>query len=260
MLTIGGFIGHVLDLTPGGRREHTVDTVKAGDISQPLRAVVTTCMCTVAVIRRAIDLGANLIITHEPTYYKHEDETDWLADDAVYGAKRWLLDEHGIVVWRYHDHIHSLQPDGIVSGLVSLLGWDAYASPDKRICVLPPTPLQEIARYVAALLGSAPARVVGDPHMVCSRVGLAVGASGGQRQIGFLRSERLDLIICGEINEWELAEYVRDSNLLGQPLGLAVVGHIDSEEPGMAWLAGWLAGLYPDLPVTHVPASSPFVY
>ncbi len=259
MLTIGELIAQLLDLTPGGRRSPTVDTVKAGDTAQPLRGVVTTCLATVAVIRRAIDLDANLIITHEPTYYSHEDETAWLVDDPVYTAKRRLLDEHGLVVWRYHDHIHSLQPDGIVSGLLAQLGWEAYATPGQPwLCILPPTRLDRIVAHLAARTGAAHIRTIGEGQRRCSRVGLAVGAGGGQRQIGMIRSGALDLLVCGEINEWEVAEYVRDANLLGHALALAVLGHLDSEEAGMAWLAGWLSERYPGLAVTHVPAGSPF--
>ena len=37
-----------------------------------VKGVVSTFMATVDVIRQAIDLGANFIITHEPTWFKSE--------------------------------------------------------------------------------------------------------------------------------------------------------------------------------------------
>lgn len=254
-VTIQALIDRLLAETPGGLRHPTVDTIKAGDASQAVRGVVTTCMATVAVIRQAIALGANLIITHEPTYYNHLDETEALAEDPVYLAKKELIASHGLVVWRYHDHLHALQPDGIITGLLQALGWERFADPLARgLCVIPPTSLWDLVTLFKGRLELGMVRVLGDPAMLCERVGLAVGAAGGARQIAFLREQNLDLLVCGEINEWETAEYVRDADLLGHKRALLLLGHINSEEPGMAWLAVWLRGLFPDLAVTHIPA------
>jgi putative NIF3 family GTP cyclohydrolase 1 type 2 len=258
-LTIQAMIDRILAETPGGLRHPTVDTVKAGDPSQPVSGVVTTCMATVAVIRQAIAQGANLIVTHEPTFYNHLDETESLADDSVYLAKRELIDSNGLVVWRYHDHIHALQLDGIVTGLLRQLGWQRFADEAVRgLCVLPPASLWDLVAILKGRLGLGYVKVLGDPALVCQRVGLAVGAAGGARQIAFLREQNLDLLVCGEINEWETAEYVRDADLLGHQRALVLLGHINSEEPGMAWLADWLRERFPDVPVTHVPAGDVF--
>ena len=102
----------------------TVDTFKTGDPAQPVAGIVTTFLATAAVIEGAIDLGANLIVTHEPTFYTHEDATDWLRDDPVYRAKRQLIDDHGIAIWRFHDAWHLTRPDGIATGMARLLGWE----------------------------------------------------------------------------------------------------------------------------------------
>lgn len=82
------------------------------------------------VIREAARLGANLIITHEPTFRTHEDETDRLSDSGVFAAKKALPDEYGIVIWRDHDRIHGGKPsnkpehiDGIFYGIMKELGW-----------------------------------------------------------------------------------------------------------------------------------------
>ena len=54
---------------------NTVDTVKTGDPSRKVAGIVTTFMATREVIGKAIHLGANFIITHEPTFWSHTDET-----------------------------------------------------------------------------------------------------------------------------------------------------------------------------------------
>jgi hypothetical protein len=84
------------------------------------------------------------------------------------------------------------------------------------------------------------------------------GAAGGRRQIGTLRPEGVDVSICGEINEWETPEYVRDAVAQGKCKGLIVLGHGNGEEPGMAWLEEWLRPRFPDIPITHVPTGDPF--
>ncbi len=249
----------ILDETPGGRIAPTVDTLKAGDAAQPVRGIVTTCMATVAVLRQAITLGANLVITHEPVFYNHLDDTAALEADPIYRAKRALIEGNGLAVWRYHDHIHALQPDGIYAGVLRKLGWERYADPVLRgLCVLAPTPLNALVAYVKSRLGVPTVKIIGEPGLVCQRVGLALGAPGGARQIELLRESKLDVIVCGELNEWEVAEYVRDANALGTRCALALLGHIRSEEPGMEWLVGWLRARFPEIPVQCVPAGDPF--
>ena len=86
--------------------------------------------------------------------------------------------------------------------------------------------------------------------MTCRRVGLAVGASGGMNHIRFLRQADLDLLACGELHEWETAEYVRDANSMGLIKSLIVLGHAPSEQAGMAYLVEWLTPKAPGVPIT----------
>src|SRR5690349_17539565 len=102
--TIQQAIDTILEAAAVQPLPETVDTFKTGDASQQLTGIVTTFLATAKVISRAAELGANLIITHEPTFYSHLDETDWLQNDPVYAAKRSLLDQNGIAVWRFHDY------------------------------------------------------------------------------------------------------------------------------------------------------------
>jgi hypothetical protein len=51
----------------------------------------------------------------------------------------------------------------------------------------------------------------GDPPLV-----VLPPASGGQSQIGAIQKYDPDLLICGELNEWETSEYVRDARFLWQ--------------------------------------------
>jgi len=257
-MTIQQVIDTIIAAIPGAPLKNTVDVVKTGDASQPVTAIVTTFLATYEVIRRTVDCGANLIITHEPTFYTHRDEVDWLAGDEVYEAKRRLLDQHGIVVWRFHDYWHRHRPDGIMVGMLQQLGWEAYVDPKNAfLCVIPPTRLADLVALFKERLGVASARVIGDPAMVCRRVGLAVGASGGQSHIRLLHQGNLDVLACGELHEWETAEYVRDAVDMGLEKALVVLGHAPSEQAGMAYLVEWLTPMVPGVRVVHIACTYP---
>jgi putative NIF3 family GTP cyclohydrolase 1 type 2 len=261
-VTVQEAIDRIVARVPGTPRANSVDTLKTGRGDAAVTGIVTTFMATVPVLRRAAALGANLVITHEPTFYNHLDQTDWLAADPVHQAKRRLIDEHGIAVFRFHDYWHQHRPDGILYGVLRDLGWKQYATPgDPRVLDLPAAPLADLAVAMKERLGiTNPVRIVGDPRLVCRRVGILVGAWGGRPQISLL-SQRpdLDVLIVGEAAEWETPEYVRDAAALGRRVALLVLGHAASEEAGMKYLAEWLADVLPGVLATHVLAGDPFV-
>lgn len=258
--TIQDVINLIMEEIPGAPWEPTVDTVKSGDVTQPVRAVLTTFLATQRTIDYAARHGVNLIITHEPTYYNHLDETSWLENNPVYQKKRKTLEDNGIVVWRFHDYWHAHRPDGIATGVLKRLGWEAYAQPDQpQICQIPPVPLGELSRFMKDRFGAERVRVMGSADMPCSRVGLLVGAVGGQQQIEML--SEVDVLVVGEVREWETTEYVRDANWQGdRQIGLIVIGHALSEEPGMEWLAEWLTPRLPGTIVVHQESGDPFYF
>ena len=257
--TVQDVIDTILAQIPGGRLQETVDTVKCNDPMQPVTGIVTTFLASYAVIQKAVALGANLIITHEPTFYNHLDDVKQLEDDGVYRAKRQLLDDHGIVVWRFHDHWHRHEPDGIGVGVVRALGWQGYPN-NGPLFTLPEVALGELAQSVKLQLGIDTVRVVGDLDMPCRRVALLVGAPGAEWQMGALGREDVDVLLTGEVHEWETSEYARDALLQGQRKGLIVLGHANSEEAGMAYLVEWLRPLLPGVQITHVPVGDAFAY
>ncbi|MBN1583770.1 MAG: Nif3-like dinuclear metal center hexameric protein [Anaerolineae bacterium] len=252
-------IDTIISQIPGAPRDGTVDTIKTGDPSQPVTGIVTTFLATHAVLKQTVDLGANLIITHEPTFYNHLDEVDWLGGDPVYAAKRQFIDENNLVVWRFHDYWHMHRPDGIMTGVRKALGWNAAVDEAyPPVFDIQAMALDDLAVFLKEKLGIGTLRIVGEPETVCRRVCFAVGAGGGRSQIHGLSRKGIDVIVCGEINEWETCEYARDAVLQGQNKALIVLGHANSEEAGMRWLVEWLTPLVPDVSITHVPAGDPF--
>ena len=254
-------VGDVMDLfikqISGAPIPNTVDTLKAGSRDTVVKGMVTTMFATVDVIKKAIAANANFIIAHEPTFYNHADETDWLQNDDVYQYKADLLKQHNIAVWRNHDYIHSLKPDGVGEGVLNQLGWKQYYNGNKEATVnIPSVTLKNLIEHAKNKLGIKELRYIGDMNQLCKKVLLLPGAAGGKTQIEMMGKTKPDVLMCGEISEWETAEYVRDARAKGEQLSLVVLGHIASEEPGSEWMMNWLKHNVPGVPVTHIPAGN----
>lgn len=259
-LTIQQVIDLILKEIPGAPFSQTVDTIKSGDGKQTVTGIVTTMFATIEVIGQAASLGANFIIAHEPTFYNHLDDTSWLENDPVFQYKRDLLKKHNIVVWRFHDYWHTHRPDGVLMGVLTKLGWQNLYNPENpRIIVHSPITLGEIVEHSKKSLGIRQVRIIGDKAQVCKRIALLPGAAGGRSQIQVLQKEKPDVLVVGEVSEWETAEYVRDAQRMGTPLSLIVLGHAESEEPGMEWLKPWLQPRVGNITVSHIASHNPFM-
>ncbi|GGB21847.1 Nif3-like dinuclear metal center hexameric protein [Puia dinghuensis] len=263
-LTIQQVIDALLADIPGAPFPNTVDTIKAGNPSQPVKGIVTTMFATGAIIQRTIELGANFIIAHEPTFYNHTDETKWLTDsnDPVYAAKRDLLDKHGIVVWRFHDGIHAHKPDGVRMGVLQALDFDSYYNPDQPpLITLPESmPLNSLIMHLKQRLSIREVKYIGNLVQSCARLVLSPGAAGGRSHIAAIEKYQPDCFICGELNEWETSEYIRDARYQGRNISLIVLGHCVSEEPGLEWLVPVLKQKVPGVQVTHLPSGDAFSF
>lgn len=254
-ITVGEIMDAFISEVAGAPFKTTVDTLKAGNRNIEVTGIVTSMFSTLEVIQKTIALGANFIIAHEPTFYNHLDETNWLEKDEVYHYKINLLQQHQIAVWRNHDYIHRHIPDGVLSGVVARLSWANYYTAYNNIVVLPAAiPLKTLIQDAKQQLGIDTVRYIGNLAQTCKKILLMPGAAGGKRQIEGMIKEKPDVLICGEIQEWETAEYVRDAQTKGQQLSLIVLGHIASEEPGSEYMADWLRKKIPAMKVTHVPA------
>ncbi len=160
-------VERILAYHPGiGEREaDTVDTFKCGDPEAECSGIVTAILPSVDVIRKTAELGYNLIITHEPSFYEHRDPVEPVAGYKVFQEKYALLKEHGIAIWRDHDHLHAHKPDGIGHGRMMELGWQPYltGNADKpNRFRFPPKTVRELAQEVKEKMGLNRIRVIGD--------------------------------------------------------------------------------------------------
>lgn len=250
------------------RLQESCDKLMSGSPSMEVKGIVTSFMATVDVIKGAISSGANMIITHEPTYFTGADDTGWLEKDPVYLEKQKLIDENNIAIWRYHDHMHMKNGDAIYEGLIKEIGWEDYlieGNEHPHVYEIPETTLRELAVFFKEKFSMDVVQLVGKSEMKCSRIGILVG--GGSLGLGseqmpmeLMNQKKLDVIICGEITEWTLCAYVNDAQMMGFNKAMLVLGHERTEEWGMKYMAEWLPNIVEDIPVTFIDAKEPFRY
>ncbi|MFC5471113.1 Nif3-like dinuclear metal center hexameric protein [Cohnella suwonensis] len=237
-------------------RPNTVDTLKSGRPDKEVRKVAVTFTSTYSVIKQAVDNGADLLVTHESSYYNHRDETEWLRGNSVYEKKRELIESSGIAIFRLHDHIHDYEPDGILAGMLKALDWEnRVIAGEHRMIELPDDKahtVRSIAAYAKEKLGIERVLATGDPEQPVRRIALLPGAVGALRQIKYLSRPDVDLLIAGETNEWEANEYARDAADMGQSKALIVLGHQKSEEAGMLTVVDMLHRSFPELEAAFV--------
>jgi putative NIF3 family GTP cyclohydrolase 1 type 2 len=258
--TVGDIIDLVLKEIPGAPFAQTVDTLKSGNRDIAVTGIVTTMFATVDIIQQAIQKKANFIIAHEPTFYNHTDDLNWVSPNHITQQKKELLDQHKITVWRLHDYLHSFVPDSVQYGVVQKAGWLPYYQPGNAVITLPAISLGSLAAHLKKKLGIAQVRVIGSLLQQCKRVALLPGASGGQSHIRMVERERPDVLVVGELHEWETAEYIRDTQQLGEKTALIVLGHSVSEEPGLQWLQAWLQPRLDGVTVYHLISGNPFTW
>lgn len=259
----------LMDMCGGAKIEPTCDVLTSGSPDCAVTGIVTTFMPTFQVLQETVRLGANFVISHEPTWFTGNDATEWCRNDSVYLAKRKYLTENGITIWRLHDHMHiGSDTDYIYEGLIEELGWRRYLQDDEEqpwIYEIPTTTIAELADFFKEKLEMKTIQIIGMPDMSVKRVGILVGGGSlglGKEEMPMQVMERnsLDLLVVGDITEWTVCAYINDAYQMGFHRGMLTLGHERSEEAGMKHLAPWVAKRFPTLPVTFVDAKEPFKY
>ncbi len=266
-----------------GPEYHGCDDYKSGDPDTECTGIVTAISPTIDVIRETIRLGANLLIVHEPTFYTSADEAGWFESfpNSVYEEKQALLDTHGIVIWRDHDHMHFHQPDGIFEGVLRYTGWKEYAQPvmpayggfGHYMITLPePQTVRQVADHLMQCIGMNGCRYLGRADDLVQKIAIVghlypmmVPQPDGRTleysvQIIGDMEEGIDLILPGETIDWTLLSYLRDAVELGRAKAMISLGHFNWETLGMKYAKDWITALVPEVPVTYVPAGDMFHY
>jgi putative NIF3 family GTP cyclohydrolase 1 type 2 len=299
----------------------TVDTFKAGDPSTVVTGVVTTSMATLDVLQKAVQAGANLVITAAPTFYSRADLSTPPAGggagrgqiagrgagpaaagpppaaasgpgtgasspmppapampqsvvpppqpaaagppptpspDPVYAGKNGFIARHRLVVFRLTHHWNQQKPDPRAQGLATVMGWTKYKAGDDGLRYeVPAITLEALASQLKKNLAARGGiRAIGDRTMAVQRIGLLPGYTMIQAAIAMLPT--VDVIVAGEVQEWESATYAQDVAFAGIRKGFISIGRVVNEAPGMQVCADWLKTIVPEVPIRFVSAGDPY--
>lgn len=277
-MTIQEIIDRICDFHLPLERPDTVDTVKFGDPGMECTGVAVTCFASTDVIRRAGEAGANLIITHEPTFFNDPEDNSFLQGNRAYEEKVKLLEKYNMVVWRDHDHIHgpgkpNTPPaerkgkDLIFYGIMEELGWRQYLTGSELKPLeykFPKRTLQDLCDELMTKLNLNGIRVIGEKNMDIEKLFITehIRGWGDDDKIKKIEEGDFDVIIPLETIDWTICEYVLDSCAAGRPRAVLSMGHFNFEEPGMKYMAEkWLPELLPDdIPVHFIPAADTYGY
>jgi putative NIF3 family GTP cyclohydrolase 1 type 2 len=235
------------------------DTFKQGGPGAVVRGIASSFGGDLRVCQRALALGLNMLIVHEPTFYSDQDIIPWVKSDPVYEAKRAWMNKNNFVVWRTHDNWHARNPDGIQTGWDNGTGWAKYRVPGPlrgapRMYKLPPTTLGGVANELATTLKTHSIRVIGDLNQPVS----VVGRGGHQLVDNIIASTACDCIIVSEAREFDSHEYLRDSVISGERKGVVIISHVTGEDMGMLEMERWLTPLVPEVPIRFVSTDDAF--
>lgn len=277
-LTAADIIGRIRKNIGAEWKGDSVDSIKAGDASTRVTGVVTTSLASMAVLQQTVKAGANFVVTFEPTFFSRADASTPPAGrgggrggrgaagpppappppDPIFTAKNDFIARNNLVVFRLSDHWRARTPDPLAVGFGRSLGWTEYQSADDaRRFEVPATTLDALAATLKTTLQARGGmRVIGDPQTRVRRIGLLPGSTPIQASIAMMPN--VDVIVAGEVREWESVEYVRDVVFSGQQKGMILLGRVVSEEPGMAVCADWIRTFVPEVAVRHLSAGDPY--
>ena len=243
-----------VDLAPDVRKASTCDGLKLGNPDGEIAGIATTHVATVSVIRQAIELNCNLIITHEDVLY---DGAPGSSADPVSRRKLAILREHKVAVYRLRDLWDVFETYGTVDSWAGQLGLGKPVKAEgiRRIYEVPTQSLFEFSRRVKDMMRLPTVRVAGDMQNSVSRIGLGAGEHGGTQDLAACAAMGADCFVAGESTEWLAARYAADAGI-----SMIVAGHTESENPGMENLAKFIKERFPALHVEFLDAGNVYVY
>jgi putative NIF3 family GTP cyclohydrolase 1 type 2 len=178
--------------------------------------------------------------------------------DPVVAGKRAYIDKNKLVIFRLNESWMGRKPDPRAVGLATLMGWTRYKIGDDALRYeIPAMTLDTLASLVKKNLGiRGGIRAIGDPTNRVTKVGLLPGYTQIQATLALLPN--VDLVIAGEVQEWESAAYAQDVAYAGVKKGFISVGRLVSEAPAMQVCADWLKTIVPEVPVKFISAGDPY--
>jgi putative NIF3 family GTP cyclohydrolase 1 type 2 len=250
--------------------DDTVDTFKAGDPNAEVEGVAVGWMSYAWALERAVELGCNVFVTHEGTYYDHEAEP--IRENhppsvvELIDEKQAFIEEHDLVILRCHDLWDQYPKIGVPDAWGRHLGFAeaeeatagempvppaAFGSGDYyRVYEVDEQTAREAARGIASSVrdvGQSAVELLGDGETPVSRIVVGTGAITPFRHM--FDAYDPDMVVCSD----DGFTYWRDGHVaVDAGVPVVVVNHATGEVRSIELLAERLDDAFPGTPVHHV--------
>ena len=182
-------LAYFIDMSPWVNPNDTVDKVIVGDPKKKLNKILVTWQSSTKAIVYAIEGGYDALITHEPTFYTHENECifieslpDSSATKITALKKLKLTQDAGLIIIRIHDIWDRFPKYGIPTAWAKQLELCDYPSVStsdefQYMYTIPPTTVYNFAKHIARKTGASTCEVqiFGDKNREVTKVGIGTG-------------------------------------------------------------------------------------
>jgi hypothetical protein len=143
-------------------------------------------------------------------------------------------------------------------GLAKVMGWTKYQMGDDALRYeVPAISLEQLAMRLKKTLDTRGGiRAIGDRTTQIRKIGLVPGYNPLQPSLAMLPT--VDVMITGEVQEWEGATYAQDVVFAGGKKGFISLGRVVNDQPGMQVCADWLKTIVSEVPVKFISAGDPY--
>lgn len=218
-----------------------------------VKGVLTALDLTPRVVEKALQIKADMIVTHHPPIYT---PIKTITDDTPEGELLLTLMEERVALFSAHTNA-----DACVGGLSDLMADLIFAKTDSRtplitlapheneppagfgrVLFLPPLKAKTIADRVKKNLSAPFARLIGDPEKDVSSVCLWSGAIDEQ-VVDILSARAVDLLVCGE------SKHHLNIGMAARGIVAIIAGHDSTENPFAEKVRAVIETAYPEIEV-----------
>jgi dinuclear metal center YbgI/SA1388 family protein len=219
-----------------------------GSVDSDVLKVLVSVDCTEKVISEAIEIGADLLVSHHPLFLRGVTA---LPEESFKGRLTARAIRANLAIFAAHTNA-DFQTDGVGESLAKAIGLSDLEPLDPlnghgTIGLLPePMSLMQLSRLLAKRLPAVAAgvKVSGDPDRLVRKVGLLAGA--GDSYLDRALVADIDVFVTSDLRHHPAQDFISQANVSNGP-ALIDIAHFSAE-----WL--WV-----DVAVAQLQAKFPAV-
>jgi dinuclear metal center YbgI/SA1388 family protein len=219
-----------------------------GSLDRDVLKVLVSVDCTEKVILEAIEMGADLLVSHHPLFLRGVTA---LPEQSFKGRLTAKAIRANLAIFAAHTNA-DFQTDGVGESLAKAIGLSKLEPLDLltqhgTVGSLPePMSLMKFARLLAKTLPavSAGVKVSGDPDRLVKRVGLLAGA--GDSYLNVALEADIDVFVTSDLRHHPAQDFISQSNISNGP-ALIDIAHFSAEWLWVDVAAAQLQKKFPDV-------------